>query len=125
MAQPHNFKIQKKENKSTAEIKQKYTIPRQTQKRKTYSEPRVHIGRETTHENENTDKKNKVEVDSNASRIPKEKQNRRSSEPLLHKVEVESNASRIPKEEQSRRSSEPLLHKVEVKLNASRITKEK
>ena len=67
----------------------------------------------------------KVEVESNASRIPKEKENTRSSEPLLHKVEVESNASRIPKEKENRRSSEPLLHKVEVESNASRIPKGK
>ena len=111
--------------KNTAEIKQKYIIPRQTQKRKIYSEAIVHIGRETTHENENTDKKNKVEVNSNASRIPKEKENTRSSEPLLHKVEVESNASRIPKEKENRRSSEPFLHKIEAESNASRIPKEK
>ena len=81
MVKLHKFKIQKK----TRRTLQKYTIPRQTQKRKIYSEPIVPIGRETTHENENTDKKNKVEVDSNASKIPKEKENTRSSEPLLHK----------------------------------------
>ena len=125
MVKLHKFKIQKKSKKNTAEIKQKYIIPRQTQKRKIYSEPIVHIRRETTHENENTDKKNKVEVNSNASRILNEKENTRSSEPLLHKVEVESNASRIPKEKEDTRSSEPLLHKVEVNSNASRIPNEK